>query len=62
MRKDSLCGLDFPEGPLWSVMPLEVMLVYVISAISPGHDEGTQSVLLTATLVTFLGLAALGVM
>lgn len=39
MMKHSLSGLDLLEGPLWSTIAQEVMLVSVAHAASPDRDE-----------------------
>ena len=65
MRRCSLSGLDLLEGPLWSAMPPEAMLVSVVHAAAPAHDEAwgpcghMQSVPLTDALVVTLGFAVL---
>lgn len=38
-KKGFLAGLDLLEGPLWSPMPLEAVLVTVAHAVAPGRDE-----------------------
>lgn len=61
-------GMDLLEGPLWSTMPLEAMLVSVVHASTPDHSETQdpcghmQSVQLPGYLVMSSGLAALGAM
>ena len=39
MRKSLLSLLDLLEGSSWFMMPLEAMLVLVVHAVAPGHDE-----------------------
>jgi hypothetical protein len=39
MRKSSMSGLDLLEGPPWSMMSPEAMLVSVVHAAAPGQDE-----------------------
>lgn len=39
MKNSSFFGLGLLEGPLWSVISLEAMLVSVAHAAAPGRDE-----------------------
>lgn len=54
VRKASLSGLNHPEGPLWSVMLPEVMLLSVVHSATPVHNEVHDD------LVMSLGFDALG--
>lgn len=64
MRNCSLTGLDLLEGPPWSLMLLEVLMVLVVHAAARGHYYARDScglkwsVLLTEYLVMSLGCAA----
>lgn len=64
MGRSSLYGLDLLEGPFWSVMPLEAMLVSVAHAAALSHDkacgpcEHVQCMLLIDALVISSGFAA----
>lgn len=61
MRKGSVSGLDLLEGPLWSVTPLEAMLVSVVHAATQDHDEAqvpcgsSRFVLLTEGMLKSVG-------
>lgn len=63
MRNGSLTVLNLLEGSLWCMMPLEAVLVFVVHAAIPGHDNARdscglkQSVLLVEYLVMSLGCA-----
>lgn len=66
MKKGSLSGEDLVNGPPWSAMLPEAMLMSVVQDVAPSCDKASdlcgemQSVLLPNTLVMSLGFAPSG--
>lgn len=61
MIKGSVSGSDLLEVPLWSVTPLEAMLLSVVHAAIQDHDEAqvpcgsSRFVLLIEDMLKFVG-------
>ena len=59
MRKGSLSGLDFLEGPPWFKRPPEAILVLVVQAAAPDRED-VCPVVLPSALAMSSGFTALG--